>query len=102
VRECSVPIRRLDHRFVSFQIMPSARFAFGRWRVDLEVLSEKWAAIQTVKCESESYSAEGVGGLTAKVFGGDFDLFRRTCSLKIVNPYFKHQGGLLMLDFARV
>ena len=37
LRECSVPIRLLAHRFLAFQIMPSARFAFGRWRVDIEV-----------------------------------------------------------------
>lgn len=29
------------HRFVSFQIMPSARFDSGRWRVCC-FLSEKW------------------------------------------------------------
>jgi hypothetical protein len=33
-------------------------------------------AIQTVKCEFESNSGEGIEGLTAKFFGGDVDLVR--------------------------
>ena len=61
-------------------------------------LSQKWAVIQTIRCESESYSGEEVEDLTAKVFGGDFDLFQRILfrgtgrSLKSVNPYFKPKG----------
>ena len=35
--ECSVPIRLAAHLFVSLQTMPSARFAFGRWMVDIAV-----------------------------------------------------------------
>ena len=39
---------------------------------------------------------------TAKGFGGDFDLVRRNWTFpEIMNPYFKHQGALIMLDFAQ-
>ena len=43
-------------------------------------LSEKWGVIQTFRCESECYSGEEVEGLTAKAFGGDFDLVRANWS----------------------
>ena len=42
-------------------------------------LSEK-RNIQIVKCESESYSDEEIEGLTAKAFGGDFDLVQTNWS----------------------
>ena len=64
-------------------------------------LSEKWAAIQTVRWESESHSGEEVEVLQRKFSVEIVILFGQTGrSLKIVNPYFKRQGALLILDFA--
>ena len=36
LRECSVPVRLLAHRFVLLQFMSSAKFAYDRWKVDIE------------------------------------------------------------------
>jgi len=35
---------------------------------------EMWAAIQTIRCESEGYSGEKIEGLTENIFGGGCDL----------------------------
>ena len=51
-----------------FGLCPSARFACGRWRVDIEVWS--LFSVRAVM----SYSGEEIEGLTVKVFGGDFGL----------------------------
>ena len=53
--------------------------------------SEKWDAIQTVKCEFESYSGEEIEGLTAKVFGnvdlvGTNRLFPENCETILQMP----------------
>ena len=34
--ECSILIRLFAHPFVSYHIVPSERFVFVRWRVDIE------------------------------------------------------------------
>ena len=53
--------------------------------------SERWAAIQTVRCESDSYSGNEIEGHTTEeiliLFG------RPGRSLKIVNSDFKRQGA---------
>ena len=63
--------------------------------------SEKWDAIQTVKCEFESYSGEEIEGLTAKVFG-NVDLvptnwlFPENCETilqKMLEPAGKYEGS---------
>ena len=69
-------IRLLAHRFVSFQQVAGGSTSTHSYCF----LSEKWAAIQTARCESESYSGEEIKGLTAKVFGGDFDLVQTNWS----------------------
>ena len=70
---CSSLIALLAHPFVSFHIIPSLLVAGGSTsRYSYYFLSEKLA----VRCESESYSSEQIEGLTAKVFGGDFELVR--------------------------
>jgi hypothetical protein len=82
LRQCFAPIRLLAHRFVSFQIMPSLLVGGGSTSRDSYFfLSEKWL----------------VEGLTAKVFGGDFDLVRT--NLKIVNPYFQTPRGHANVGF---
>ena len=61
----------------------------GQHRGVVIVFSERLAAI-TVRCVSESHTGEEMEGLTAEVFGGNFELVQKTGrSLKIVNPDFK-------------
>ena len=104
LRECSVPIRLLAHRFV-------LDYAFGKIRLwSLEgphrgifiVFYQRSGLLfkETVRCESESYSGEDIEGLTAKDFGGDLILYGQTgCFLKIVN-LLQAPRALLMSDFA--
>ena len=100
LRECSVPIRLLAHRFV-------LDYAFGKIRLwSLEgphrgIFISGLLFKEIVRCESESYSGEEIEGLTAKAFEEDLILSGRTGRfLKIVNPYFKRRAALLMSDFA--
>ena len=70
LRECSVPIRLLAHRFV-------LDYAFGKIRLwSLEgphrgIFIGGLLFKEIVRCESESYSGEEIEGLTAKAFGED-------------------------------
>ena len=102
LRECSVPIRLLAHRFVSDYAFGQKKFwsAESRHRGSHCFPSEKWGAIQTVEWESDSYSGEEIEGLTATAFGRDFDLVRLNISFR-KNCDFKRQWALLMLDSAQ-
>ena len=86
----------LAHPFVSCQIIPSERFAFFfRWGVTgqhrgivVDFCHRSWVLLLLDACQS--HSGEEMEGLTAEVFGGDFELVQKIGrSLKIVNPYFK-------------
>ena len=76
MRRWSVPTRL---PIVSFQIMPLARFAFGRRRVDTKIkllFSVRQVLVFKLLEASQSVIVDGeeIEGLTAKVFRGDFHL----------------------------
>ena len=89
---------------VSFRSVPD--YAFGKirfWSLEsrhrgVVVFCQRSGLLFQLLDASQSYSGEEVEDLTAKVFGGDFDLFQRILfrgtgrSLKSVNPYFKPKG----------
>ena len=91
MRVCSVLISLLAHRFVSGDAFGKIRFWWSTSRYSYCFLSGKWAAIQTIRCDTESHNGEEIESLngTAKLFSGDFDLVRT-----------KRQWALLILDFA--
>ena len=68
--ECSILIGLLAHPSFVSDFALGTRFAFGCWRIDIEVYycfqSERWAVIQTIRGESESYSGKEIEGHTAE------------------------------------
>ena len=51
------------------------------------MFSVREVAAIAVRCVSESHSGKEMEGLTAEVFGGDFELVQKTG--RSLNPYFK-------------
>ena len=62
-------IRVLAHHFILCLWQDLLLLAEGlTLRYSYCFLSERWAAIPTIRCESESHSGEEIEGLTEKVF----------------------------------